>query len=410
MLQLALTAWLLVSCAAPALAHESPGEAPAGGERPPAPVSEAAAAAAARPGLATAARQADAGGKQESVYDRIWRFAEWYRDDTNPVIQRVQFSGRYQHDFAKLDADEGEFDEWNVRRMRLGPRITFLRDFVFHTEVELNPQERDPLYVRLTDAYVQWSRTPALALTVGKQGVPFTMDGSTSSKDLLAIDRSNLANNVWFPQEYMPGAGVSGRRGGWNYRAGLYSAGRSTRELGEFSGGLFTLGSVGYDLGRRLGVKEAVVTGSYVYQDPDPDNTFTRPLEHIASVAIRMEASRWGVRGDIAGARGYLGQPDVWGAMAMPFLNATDKLQLVGRYTFLESGGPNGVRLATYESRVVAGRGDSYHELYAGANYYLYGHRLKVQTGVQFADLDDRAGDGGAYSGASWTTGLRISW
>ena len=71
---------------------------------------------------------------------------------------------------------------------------------------------------------------------------------------------------------------------------------------------------------------------------------------------------------------------------------------------------PNGVRFGTYESRLVPGRGDEYNELYLGANYYFYGHRLKLQTGVQWADMNDRANDGGEYSGVAWTTGLRIGW
>ena len=96
--------------------------------------------------------------------------------------------------------------------------------------------------------------------------------------------------------------------------------------------------------------------------------------------------------------------------MAMPFFNVTDKFQVVGRYTFLESDDPNGVQLATYENRVVAGRGDRYNEIYAGANYYFYGHRLKLQSGVQVADMNDRANDGGEYSGVSWTTGIRVGW
>jgi hypothetical protein len=29
---------------------------------------------------------------------------------------------------------------------------------------------------------------------------------------------------------------------------------------------------------------------------------------------------------------------------------------------------------------------------------------------VQFADMNDRANDGGAYSGAAWMTGLRVGW
>jgi phosphate-selective porin OprO/OprP len=62
------------------------------------------------------------------------------------------------------------------------------------------------------------------------------------------------------------------------------------------------------------------------------------------------------------------------------------------------------VRLATYENTIVTGRGDRYHELYGGVNYYFYDHKLKLQSGLQFADLDD------TYSGTSWITGIRIGW
>jgi phosphate-selective porin OprO/OprP len=88
----------------------------------------------------------------------------------------------------------------------------------------------------------------------------------------------------------------------------------------------------------------------------------------------------------------------------------TDPFQIIGRYTLVKSSKPNGVRLATYENTVVSGRGDRYDELYLGATYFFYGHKLKLQTGVQWAEMDDRADDGGAYSGVSWTTGLRVGW
>ena len=359
-----------------------------------------------------AARATQAGGdlKEPSTYDKIWKFAEWYSDESNPIVQKVLFSGRYQHEFAAIDSEAGNLDEWNVRRMRLGPRITLFRTVTLHSEVELNPQERDPLYMRFTDFYVQWARNARFAVTVGKQGVPFTMDGATSSKELIAIDRSNLTNNMWFPQEYIPGVSLSGRIARWVYRGGVYSSGEATREFGEFSGGAFTLGVLGYDLGPTLGVKEALLTGNYVYQHPDPDNTFTRRLEHVASVNLKLEAGRWGVRTDLSAASGYLGQSDLWGFMAMPFINITDKLQFVSRYTVLDSQRPNGVLLGTYENRVVGGRGDLYNELYLGANYYFYGHKLKLQSGLQFADMNDSANDGGDYSGVSWTTGIRVGW
>jgi phosphate-selective porin OprO/OprP len=245
---------------------------------------------------------------------------------------------------------------------------------------------------------------------VGKQSVPFTQEGATSSKELITIDRSNLVNNIWFTQEYMPGISVSGRAAPWVYRGGIYSSGAMNREFGRFNGDMFTFGLVGYDFAKKLGVREAVLTGNYLYQHPDVNNTFTKRFEHIASLHFKLEEPRWGLRTDLSKTAGYLGQSDLWAVMLMPYFNATDKLQFVTRYTMVDSDALNGISLNTYENRVVTARGDRYTESYLGVNYFFYGHRLKVQSGVQFADMRDRANDGGAYHGTSWTTGLRIGW
>jgi phosphate-selective porin OprO/OprP len=365
------------------------------------------AAAQPAPGPATAVTAADT----QSTYDKIWQqFTTIYDNTSNPVVQRVLFTGRFQHEFATVGADQGDHDEWNTRRFRIGPRVTLFRTVTLHAEAELNPQEIDPLYVRLTDAYIQWSSSGRLVVTAGKHGMPFTMDGATSSRDLLTIDRSNLTNNIWFSQEYLPGLSVSGRTAPWVYRLGVYSAGRANKEFGNFNGGAAMLAVVGYDFGKSLGLREALLAANYVHQTDDPDNTFTRQLQNIVSINLRVETDRWGVRTDVSTATGAFRQSDVWGLMAMPYVNLTEKLQVIGRYTFLESDDPNGVQLATYENRVVPGRGDIYNEVYLGANYFFYGHRLKLQTGVQIADMEDRAGDGGEYSGVSWTTGLRVGW
>jgi phosphate-selective porin OprO/OprP len=348
--------------------------------------------------------------QEESAYDRVWRVAEWYRNDNAPAVQSVLFSGRFQFEYARVSDEGVTHDEWNVRRLRLGWRIGLFRQVTLHAEAELNPQERDPLYMRLTDAYVEWSRSSAVALTLGKQGVPFTMDGSTSSKELLTIDRSNLANNMWFPEEYMPGVSAAGSVSQWSYQVGVYSAGARDRELGDFSGSGFVLVALGRDLSQDLGVDVSVVTASYLYQEPDANNTFTRPLDHVGSLNLRLEDGRWGVRTDLAAASGYLGQSRLWGAMVMPYFTVTSGFQLVARHTYLESSELNGVRLARYESQLTGGRGDRYNEVYLGANYYIYGHKLKLQAGAQLASMKDRADDGGAYSGLGATVGVRVSW
>ena len=354
----------------------------------------------------TAPEQATA----QSTYDDIWGFSEWYRDDENEVVQSVLFSGRFQYEFAGVDADQGTRDEWNVRRLRLGVKSEFFDQLIVHIEADFNPQERDPFYKRLTDAYFEWEASDIFALTVGKQGVPFTMDGSTSSKELLTIDRSNLANNMWFPEEYMPGVSASGGRSNWVYQLGVYSGGSANRKFGEFDGSAFGLLSLGYDFAEALGVEDALLRGNYVYQDPDSNNTFTQQLQHIASLNFRFEADRWGFRSDLSLGSGYMGQSDLWSVMTMPFFNLTSRFQVVGRHTYIRSGDANGIRLARYENQVTDGRGDRYHEFYAGVNYYFYGHKLKLQSGLQFGDMNDSAADGGAYSGLALTTGLRVSW
>jgi phosphate-selective porin OprO/OprP len=351
-----------------------------------------------------------ANDKKPSVYDRIWKNFTLYENDQNRVIQNLALSGRFQLDYANVDADQGDHDEWNIRRFRFGAKARLFQKFTLHGEVELNPQEADPVYTRITDLYLEWSRSDRFNATVGKHSAPFTMDGATSSKELLAIDRSNLTNNLWFTQEYFPGVSVAGERNPWSYHAGLYSSGSMNREFGNFDGGVFFLGVVAYDFAGRLKVKEARLAGNYVYQSADPDNTFTRPFGNIVSVNFKLETGGWGLRTDLAAGDGHLGASNIWGAMAMPYYGFGRGFQALARYTYLESDEINGVRLAAYENQVVSGRGDRYNELYLGLNYFFYGHKLKLQTGVQFAEMDDRAADGGAYSGTSWTTGFRVSW
>ena len=84
------------------------------------PVDATTSTASSQPAAAQAAQSPER-EKQPSTYDKIWRFTEWYQDQSNPVVQRVLFSGRYQHEYTVLDADQGDLDEWNVRRMRRWP-------------------------------------------------------------------------------------------------------------------------------------------------------------------------------------------------------------------------------------------------------------------------------------------------
>jgi len=345
-----------------------------------------------------------------SVYDRIWSYADWYHNQENPVIQRFQFTGRFQLDYSLINSDQGDEDEVNIRRFRAGARARLFENFTLHGEADLNPQEPEPAFRRLTHMYLAWSRTDELIVTLGKHSAPFTLSGSTSSRELITIDRGNLAHNIWFRNEYFPGMSVSGKPGDWRYFAGTYSAGAQDRLFGEFNGGVFFLGTVGYDFATQLNSEQALLAVNYVYQEPDSDSDWTPALQHVSSLNFRYDTGKWGFRADVSGGIGCFDQSNLWGAELLPFYNITDQLQVVVRCSYVRSDGDNGVRLALYENTIVEDPGDDYNEIYLGLNYFLYGHKLKVQTGVQYSHMRDRANDGGEYSGWAWTTGLRIFW
>lgn len=347
---------------------------------------------------------------EEGRYDELWSLIELYTGQPDAIVESVKLRGRLQLDQAAVYWDDEDFSDTSLRRFRFGAEIAFRNDFVLTAEADYGWEGGRLVYNKLTDAYVGWRPSKAVNVRVGKHSAPFTLDGMTSSTKLTTIDRSNLANNIWFTEEYIPGISVAGDIDKWTYHVGVYSSGERNRGFGDSNGGEFWLGTVGYDFGAYLEADKALVRLNLVASEPDDRNGFTKPLEEIASLTFDLGSGRWSLGTDLSSARGYSDQSDLEGFMVMPRYDFSDSLQLVARYTRVRSDAPNGVRLARYESELVEGRGDDYREIYFGLNYYLYGHKLKVQSGLQYADMNDRAGDGGAYSGWAWTMGLRISW
>ncbi|MES2476593.1 MAG: porin [Verrucomicrobiota bacterium] len=372
--------------------------------------------------LGSAALAEDAVSTPDFLKD-IFDAATLYDNKDNPYLQKLAFTGRAQFDYAHSDgegmlpggpSDESlDYDDFNTRRLRAGFKATLFEDFTLHAEADFQPEE-DPVYQRLTDVYVGWKHSDAFNVKLGKQGVGFTLDGSTSSKELLTIDRNNLSNNLWFTSEYMPGVSFSGKIDNWVYTTGVFSQGGEDQEFGDFDAGATFLATIGYDFAKCLGSDEALLTFNYVYNNPDDSGTSlfsNRSLENIGSLNFSYLKDSFGFRTDLSAAEGYASQPNLWGFVAMPFYNFNDKLQGVMRYTLVDSDGDNGVRYSNYESSLMLGsKGDFYQEIYTGLNYYIYGQKLKLQAGLAYLDMQDDANDGGEFSGLSFQTGLRISW
>ncbi|MGB8169174.1 MAG: porin, partial [Chthoniobacteraceae bacterium] len=350
--------------------------------------------------------------EEKTWCERLWEYPTIYKNEESAFLNEFRFVGRAHFDEYSIDSDRGYDQDWIVRRLRIGIKARFFHHLDLHVETDLNPQSQFvgyPAYQRLTDAYLAWKFSDAAKLTVGKQSVKFTLDGATSSNELITIDRNNLANNVWFTTEYVPGVSLSGRIKDWQYNAGVFSGGKADKEFGEFNAGTFELLSLGYDFGKLLNVKKALLRADYVHNEQDADSTFTKPFENVGALVFQLENGSWGFSAEVAGGSGFPTQSDVWGVTIMPWYNITKNIQAVLRYNYIESEDPRGVRLARYDTFVTGQRGDEYHEIYGGLNYYICGHRLKVQTGVSYVSLNDTTLEKGEYHAWQWTTGLRLS-
>lgn len=362
-------------------------------------------------GLVAAVSVASAEDRETPTFDRIWGYADLYDNEENRFLQRFALSGRIQPESVWFDSEQGEFsDEFLWRRFRFGFKASLLQDWVLHVEgdFDLNGDFGD-MYERLTDAYVGWSPKKRHELKFLKQSVPFTLDGATSSKSLLTLQRNVLTNNLWFPLEYFTGIGAKGKvKERWLYHVGVFST-EDDDEISGFDASLFSLLSIGHQFEPGEQLDAGLIRIDYVYNQEDPLSG-TRDFSRVLCLVTKWQLKKWGLWTDVSSGDGFAEQSDVWGIALMPFYDFTWRYQAVLRLTFVTSDGPNGVRLPRYADRIVEGTGDEFSEIYVGFNAFFYGHKFKLQTGVEYGVMEDEANDVGQYKGWGFSTGLRFSW
>jgi phosphate-selective porin OprO/OprP len=348
---------------------------------------------------------------EPSAYDRLWSHATLYQDKDNPWLQEVSLLGRIHANWASEQFDVGDWSDWEARRVRAGLRVKFLKQFDLKTEVRFQPFN-DSCYDGLTDAVLTWSADPAFAISVGKQLPRYTQEGAASSNELLTLERSLLANTFWVGEDnYSTGVSCSGKIGSWQYYAAALS-GETDQAFGKLDAGAYGIAGLGYDFAKSLHVERAVLRADYVYNDGNKANTTTKPFSNTESISFDLKQGRHGLIANVVAGQGIGNQPDVRGLVIIPSYALTPKLELVARYTFIDSDGAGGIKpQRRYESEVpdiIGTRGDQYQAIYAGLNYYLYGHKLKLQTGIEYSQMK-ASSDTGAFAGWSYLTGLRFS-
>ncbi len=353
---------------------------------------------------------------EPSAYDALWNKAILLKGSKDDAFQELRFIGREQFDYYAFRNGTQTDSGWANRRSRLGLKGQFLQEWSFSAEFDFNLGDPHPLFNKVTDGYVRWSPGPEAAWTLGRQGVRFTLDGSTSSLVLPTIDRSAISNNIGMIEESIPGLSFEGDRGKWFYRAGVFTAGSANAYFGRFDAGTIGFVSTGWHFDEQWGLEKAFVRLDGLVQSNDPQNAtghpqqFSRNHDHAFSLSGQFAQGPWALNADLAASKGNGTQSDLKGLEFEPMYSLSEDWQLVFRYTYLQSKLANGIYPVRYDSWVTAGRGDRYQEYYFGLNRYFYGHKLKWMLGVEHAHMHDAAADGGAYAGWGFTSGFRVYW
>ena len=351
-----------------------------------------------------------------SVYDRIWDMATLYRSAHNPVLQELALQGRLQLQYATgpgfTSGDLPDSQTWgdvDARQWHLGLVSRWFRHFTLQGQISINPNFDPQFYQQIFDLNLNWSRSEAFSIGVGKYRANlFGLEQLTSSRYILTFERS-LLSKALLPGE-LTGTQVRGRLGNWLYAMGVYASDIQA-EFSQFDSGMIVQAGIGYDLTSMTGMEKGIVKLDWQHSTDAENGGSGAVFEHAVSINSVWEKGRFGLNTDVLGGIGQGSQSDVWGFYLIPTFYLEEHLQLVMRYHYA-SGGHDGLRLPSRYERLDkgvtdGGRGDEFQAVYLGLNYYLYGHKLKLMAGAEYSTMEG-GGDGGDFNGWTGLVGLRM--
>jgi hypothetical protein len=349
------------------------------------------------------------------TFESLWSLATLYQNDSNPILEEFKLRGRYQGQYHWVDSDQGNDDTWEDRRSRFGfDAKLFGKQIEVRADFQSNDGFEDP-YDRLVDAYVRWKPDSNLSVTVGKtKPLIGYYDWLQSTNAQPTFERSQIFNQLCIDRA--TGLTVEGKAGEFTWQTGVY-ANDVDREFGTFGGDYSFGAGIGYDAKKSFGWKRADFRLDWLHSGHDEDDGVMRSYDDIVSATFCGRQGPWGIVAEgFYGAGQVDDKGDVLGLYIQPTYDLIpNRLQLVGRYSFATGDGDaslNGQR--RYERSAPdlipadMACGDQYHALYLGAQYFIYGDKLKLLAGAEYANLSGGASSDD-YEGVTYLTGIRFS-
>ncbi len=347
------------------------------------------------------------------LFDKIWDAATLYRNPENSAVQSFSLVGRYHGQYWSVDANQGDADGWENRRIIFGFEAVLSEELLFQAQMHVNA-DLSPVYKGLYVGFFKWApKQKDISISLGRLDYVYTgLERTTSSKKMVTSERGLLVNQL-MPGEVF-GLYSKTKIGTHSVQAGLFT-GSTKEEFGDFSSGQAVMLGIGHEL--PLFYDKGNLHLDYLYNDGDRDNSSFKPYRNVVSIWHQGSVGSYALGIDFtSGSGGLDGQSSVWGLTLLPTYELSqnlfiggDALQLALRYQYAESDESNGLLLPKrYEQEVAIGGGDNYQAFYLGLSYLLNSDKLKLMAGAEYAEMDDPINDGGDYQGWTYFAGLRL--
>ena len=386
--------------------------------------------------------------RAEEPQNKDWR-ESWenigllYKDENNPLIQKIHLHGRNQYQFGYVDGsangNDFDYDTDEFRRIYGGATLNLLNSLEISGRAnyfkDTHPKGGSDREFNFQNMYYLFGRIDVkdtlgvdgfdkLKIGYGARELAVSEEWNESSRRIKTVERSAISNKIWpFDSEYSNPTGIwiESSRNNVSTELGVFS---STQDdwLASWDDGHVVWGKAVFDVSENSKFDKTEVLLNGWYQDSEiSEDRLGGGLEWATSAAVRITEGPLGIRfngilGDNGDQTKAEREGSFWGFVVLPtYWLIDDKLEAVGRYQYQGSDNAQGIRLySRYVRRADdalniglpnGGRGDEHHSFYTGLNYYISGSRMKIMAGIQYDDITSGGDD--IYNGLSLFAAFR---
>jgi phosphate-selective porin OprO/OprP len=353
----------------------------------------------------------------DTPMDRAWSAATLYKNNSNPILEEFDLTGRAQFDYFNVNSNKGSTDFFEARRIRVGVD-TFLMDRVLELKATvdtnlLSYKSPSIFYNRMTDMNLTLHFDKAFNLRVGKFEPHFGYEREFSDTSQIFFERSFFDDQIFNKtgNDYLSGASANGKIGKWGYQAAAFST-NVDKEFGRFNGGQSYLGEISYDFSKDMNAEKALWAFDLMHMENerDPQSNVFNTMKNAAATYFDYHNGKYGMVTQLGYGNGIVKKGDIYELMFMPSYLITDQLELVARYQLGLAEKDNGITILNRQEKTVGqSSGNLDNAIYLGVNYYIHGQQLKLMAGEQYEDLSGGNGPTAGYRGFTTQFGLRMS-